>query len=114
MPTEITAPETLVKHPDEVLGRTFNFTGDLGDAELLVSITGVVQAGGGGTDLTLGTPTINTEAITDGCNSIAIGKAVQLSVSAGVSVTKYTLTATVVTDLGQTFVLIGHLTVSAT
>lgn len=114
MPTEITAPERLTKHPDEVVVRTFNFTGDLSDAEVLSGITGVVQAGGGGSDLTLGVPAVNTEALTDSCNSIAIGKAVQLTVAAGVSVTKYTLTATVVTDLGQTFVLIGHLTVSAT
>lgn len=114
MPTVITSPDKIIKHPDESIVVTFDFTNILASSEVLSSVTSVTQAGGGGSDLTLGTPTINSSAITSSCTDIAIGKAVQLTVSGGVSVTNYTLTAEVVSDLPQTRISIGPLLVSET
>ena len=92
---------------------TFDFTKWLASAETLDSVTGVTQSNTlSATELTIGTPAVNASEITVDGVTIAVGKAVQVLVSAGQNGVHYKLTATVVSDTPQTFVLNGDLLVS--
>ena len=113
MTTVNTAPETLFKAVVESIVKTFDFTKWLASAEILASVTSVVQSNTkSATDLTLGTPVVNAAAVTVDGTTIAIGKAVQLTVAAGQNEIHYKLTATVVSSAPQTFLLNGDLFVS--
>lgn len=115
MPTLITASERLIKAVAESITVTFDFTKWLASGETLASVTSVVQSTEfepTPTALTIGTPAVNSAAITIDGVEIAIGKAVQVLVSVGQDLVHYKLTATVVTTSPQTFILNGELFVS--
>ncbi len=116
MTTVITAPEQLIKAVAESITVTFDFTKVLASSETLASVTGVTQTNNtaGATEVTIGTPAVNSGSITIDGVTIATGKAVQVLVSAGQNLVHYSLKAVVVSSVPQTFQLIGDLLVSNT
>ena len=102
-------PITLEELPSISEGDTekvsVSFKDHLDSGELLTGTPTVVEVTT--TDLTLGSKQVNTTAYTDKWNaSIAIGQAVQFSVTGGSSGTTYTIRITVSTDaaIARTFV----------
>jgi len=115
MTTVITAPETIVKAVAESLTVTFDFSNILASAETIASAEEITQSNTkSATDLTLGSPSINSGEITVDGVTIAIGKAVQLLVSVGQNLIHYTLVSEVVTSAPHTRVLNTDLLVSNT
>ena len=113
MATVITSTDRLFKHPDELLLFTFDYTNDLGSSETLTGTPTVEELTT--SDLTIGTPAINSSAVTVDGVEIAIGKAVQVQVSAGLDGTTYSLECDADTTVSsQNFIIIGTLTVSTT
>ncbi len=113
MPTTATASEQLFKAVAESVVKTFDFTAWLASSETLASVTSVAQSNTKeATELTIGAPAVNQAAVTVDGTTIAIGKAVQVLVSAGQNLIHYKLTATVISTAPQTFVLNGDLFVS--
>ena len=113
MATPITSTDRLYKHPDELLLFTFDYTNDLGSNETLTGTPTVEEITT--TDLTIGTPAINSSAVTVNGVEIAAGKAVQVTIAAGVDGSTYKLECDADTTVsGQNFIIIGTLIVSTT
>lgn len=115
MTTVATASEQLTKTVAESIVKTWNFTKWLADDETIDSVPAITQSNDvDAAALTIGPPTINSGAITIDGVEIAIGKAVQATVSGGVNLATYKLTATPVTTVPQTFDFTGCVLVSNT
>lgn len=113
MPTIATASERLFKSVAESIVKTWNFTKWLADGETLASVPAITQSNEvAAAELTIGSPAVNSGAITIDGVEIAIGKAVQVLVSGGDDKVEYKLKAKPTTTVPQTLQLTGILTVS--
>lgn len=102
----VTVLETRYKQPSESLVYTFDFTALLETGETLSSATvTATPIEGLDTDaIVIGTPAVNSSAITPlgAPSAIAIGKAVQVRISAGTDGTLYRLECTAPTSSSNT------------
>lgn len=95
----VLAVEIRYKHPDETVRYVIDFTKLLKSAETLTGTPTVTLSGSG---LTAGSPTVNGSAEEDDQGiSIAIGKAVVVSVSGGTADLNYTMTVTCSTTVAS-------------
>lgn len=96
---ENTAPQRPTILVGEIRGVSVNFTGKLDQGELL---TGTPVITPDPADLTCSSPRVSTTALAINGRTVAIGKAVQFTITGGTADTEYTVTVTVLTTMGQT------------
>lgn len=101
-------PQVYSKWASETRRLAMSLEGELDDDELL-SGTPTVTASPSGT--TISGVAINDAQETIGPDTVAIGKAVVLLVAGGTAGTRYTLTLSCGTDLGQTVIKKGYVEV---
>ena len=105
----VTASDNVIKQPSESILYTFNFTALLSSGETLSSVTSLTEDGT--SDLTIGTATVNTAAVTVDGTTIAIGMAVQARISGGTDGEAYRLECICTTSDSNTRELDGILKV---
>ena len=100
MTESVSAIAALTKHPSESVFYAVDFTNILASGETLSGTPTVTVSP---TGPTIGAPTVNTGVLTDDeGNTVAIGKAVQVRVSAGTDGIDYTLTVSCATTASDT------------
>ena len=108
--TPITASTTVIKHKDDTIIGTWNFTRWLGDTDTIASVTSTTEETT--SDLTIGDPSVNAAEITVDGFTIAANKAVQTTIAGGNDGTLYHVKAKIVTTLGKTLNFRGPIQVS--
>ena len=90
------APQIRNKRVAEVVNISYDCRGLLDTDELIVGAPTVLEVST--SDLTLGTPSVNTADVVINKDTVPAGKAVSFSTSGGVAKTRYTLEISFSTD----------------
>lgn len=93
------APQRPVMVSGEVRADSVSFAGKLDQGELLTGTPTLAVSPSG---LTVSSPAVSTTALTVNGRQVAIGRAVQFTVTGGTAGVEYTVTVTVSTTNGQT------------
>lgn len=100
MTESVSAVAARTKHPSESILYAIDFTALLSSGETL---SGTPTVTGSPSGLTIGTPAVNTATLVDDeGNTVAIGKAVQVRISAGTAGIDYVLTVSCATTGSDT------------
>lgn len=104
MPPDV-EPEIIELKVSEVRNVATSFIGLLDDGELLTGTPTIVEITS--TDLTLTNKAVNTSALTINGKTVAVGQAVQFTISTPVANTNYSIRLTAATDStpAQTLIL---------